>query len=129
MMPEAPQCEREQGVERERGFGPVLVDGEGSKRQVTETEALDAAAFTAGLLIAMAAWDFSAHDEWTLGAAHYWFGSGVRMIVRIAGFACAAAIWIMVAREALARERDARRARELNGRSFVSGQAPGCDHE
>ncbi len=80
----------------------------------------------------MAAWDFGSHEEWILGTTHYWFGSGIRLVARLAGLAVAAWIWITVAREARDRERHEKERRAehvVNGRAFASGKRPGWDHE
>jgi hypothetical protein len=81
-------------------------------------------------------WDFSAHEEWVMGETHYFFGSGLRVPVRIAGVAIAAVIlrraWID------ARELDHRMPPKwaddheddrpiAAGRRFVPGKRPRWD--
>lgn len=108
----------------ERPFWPSEMSDE-ERREIEETF-WNAAACAAGLVIAMTAWDFSSHTEWTLGARHYWFGPTIRYGVRVSGLGIMAWIWWTAYRDEA--RRDAQR-RELAGRAFVPGKTPGWEHD
>lgn len=46
---------------------PTLRDDAGHAHEVSQAEALNGAAATAGILLGMVAWDLGAHAWWTLG--------------------------------------------------------------